>query len=54
MTLPKKSAYFAGSSGVTPYALTSQVLRQHEWTPAQVEARQKDLLNALSASWRLA
>lgn len=50
----KKSAYFAGSSGVTPYALTSQVLHQHEWTPAQVEARQKDLLKALSASWRLA
>ena len=50
----KKSAYFAGSSGVTPYALTSQVLHQHEWTPTQVEARQKDLLKALSASWRLA
>ncbi|PWU30088.1 hypothetical protein DK254_08140 [Pseudomonas sp. RW407] len=50
----KKSAYFAGSSGVTPYALTSQVLHQHEWTPKQVEARQKDLLKALSDSWRLA
>ncbi len=50
----KKSAYFAGSSGVTAYALTSQVLHEECWTPAVVAARQQDLLAVLQRSWRLA
>jgi len=49
----KKSAYFAGSSGVTTYALTSQVLHAHSWTPGVVAERQEALLEVLSSSWRL-
>lgn len=49
----KKSAYFAGSSGVTTYALTSQVLHAHSWAPDVVAERQEALLEVLRGSWRL-
>lgn len=49
----KKSAYFAGSSGVTTYALTSQVLHASSWTPEVVAGRQEELLEVLRRSWRL-
>ncbi len=49
----KKTAYFAGSSGVTTYALTSQVLHASSWTPEVVAGRQEELLEVLWRSWRL-
>lgn len=49
----KKSAYFLGSSGVSSYALTSQVLHEVEWTPAVAEQRQQALLKVLKQRWRL-
>lgn len=49
----KKSAYFAGSSGVTTYALTSQVLHAESWTPGVVAQRQETLLKVLQQSWKL-
>ncbi len=47
----KKEKYF--DSPVTTFALTIQVLKEHEWTPAIVEARQKYLLGELKKIWQL-
>jgi hypothetical protein len=49
----KKKAYFSGKTGVSSYALTTQVLNAPSWTPEFVAERQKDLLEVLSRSWRL-
>ena len=49
----KKSTYFAGRNGVSPFALTTQVLREHEWTPQVVQRRQDELLAHLKTLWRL-
>ncbi len=39
----KKTTYFAGRGGVSPFALTTQVLHEREWTPEVVERRQTEL-----------
>lgn len=49
----KKTVYFAGANGVSPYALTTQVLREREWTPQVIERRQQELLQSLKTMWRL-
>lgn len=49
----KKSMYFAGRDGVSPFALTTQVLRESEWTPDVVERRQRELVARLKQLWRL-
>jgi hypothetical protein len=48
----KKEAYFA-REGVSPFALTTQVLANGVWTPEIVASRQAELLNRLEAHWRL-
>lgn len=48
----KKTEYFQ-KGGVQTFALTSQVVSQDEWTPAVLEARQKQLLSKLEEEWRL-
>ena len=48
----KKNEYFRSGS-VAPFALTSQVLNESEWTPAVLESRQQELIDALSKEWRL-
>lgn len=40
----KKATYFAGRGGVSPFALTTQVLQEREWTPEVVERRQAELI----------
>jgi hypothetical protein len=50
----KKEKYFKTRSGVSPFALTTQVLNTHEWTPALLQQRQGELVNALATLWRLA
>ncbi|PCJ28174.1 MAG: hypothetical protein COA96_01305 [SAR86 cluster bacterium] len=50
----KKSAYFTGKSGVSSYALTTQVLNSSEWSPEFIEKRQVELLDALNENWELA
>ena len=50
----KKEAYFLGVSGVSSYALTTQVLNTDSWTPAVVKQRQQDLLDVLIERWELA
>lgn len=49
----KKTAYFVGKQGVSSYVLTTQVLQKSTWTPADVQARQNDLMDVLSKQWRL-
>ena len=48
----KQKAYF-GKSDVSSFALTTQVLREAEWTPAVVERRQKVLMQLLCDKWEL-
>jgi uncharacterized protein with ParB-like and HNH nuclease domain len=49
----KKSAYFTGRSGVSSFILTTQVLKENEWTPEVVARRQEDLLSVCNTSWNL-
>ena len=49
----KKAKYFSGSNGVATFALTSQVLSHHEWTPAILEKRQGELMAVLRTEWAL-
>lgn len=49
----KKEKYFATKKGVSPFALTTQVLGKIEWTPAIINERQKELLQTLKTLWRL-
>jgi hypothetical protein len=48
----KKDAYFT-RGGVSPFALTTQVIRHQQWTPDVLEQRQAELLSALESHWRL-
>ena len=49
----KKQKYFLTSGGVSPFVITTQVLRYREWTPAIVEQRQSQLIDTLKQLWRL-
>lgn len=49
----KKQKYFITGEGVSPFALTTQVLQQTEWTPAIINQRQDELLRRLKTLWRL-
>lgn len=48
----KKNAYFT-RGGVSPFALTTQILQQTEWTESVVAQRQSQLLLILETHWRL-
>ncbi len=48
----KKTSYFT-TGGVSPFAITTQVVKEKEWTPTVVQQRQSELLNKLKAVWRL-
>lgn len=49
----KKDGYFATNKGVSPFALTTQVLQKTEWTPAIINQRQAELMQKLKTLWRL-
>ena len=49
----KKTTYFSSKDGVSPFALTTQILREGEWTPKVVERRQKELVTQVRRLWRL-
>src|SRR5438132_4041783 len=40
----KKEKYFSSAKGVSSFVLTSQVLKEKDWTPAVVDSRQRQLL----------
>jgi len=48
----KKQKYFT-KTGISPFVLTTQVLREQEWTPEVIARRQKELINVLKNLWRL-
>ncbi len=49
----KKQRYFLSKDGISPFALTTQVLGYRTWTPAIIEQRQGQLITALKQLWRL-
>lgn len=49
----KKRRYFESPHGVSTYALTTQVLREKEWTPTLLAKRQRELVSQLSREWKL-
>jgi uncharacterized protein with ParB-like and HNH nuclease domain len=49
----KKQKYFTTKTGVSPFVITTQVLREQEWTPEVISRRQKELINVLKNLWRL-
>ena len=49
----KKEVYFLPSNGISPFALTNGVASKSEWTPAVLERRQRELIDALKKEWRL-
>jgi hypothetical protein len=49
----RKKGEYLGRQGETPFALTEQVLNAREWTPEEVERRQRRLVSALADAWRL-
>ena len=49
----KKRKYFSTDGGISPFVLTTQVLRYREWTPVVIEQRQNQLMAALKQLWRL-
>jgi hypothetical protein len=49
----KKQKYFSSAKGVSSFALTSQVLKETNWTPGIVGNRQTQLLGTLKRLWRL-
>ncbi|HEX5159606.1 MAG TPA: DUF262 domain-containing HNH endonuclease family protein [Ktedonobacterales bacterium] len=53
MTFNKKKTTYFTRDGVSPFALTTQVLRERVWTPQVVERRQKELVQKLKELWRL-
>jgi uncharacterized protein with ParB-like and HNH nuclease domain len=49
----KKERYFTSKNGIVPFALTSQVLQQTEWTPDVINQRQISCIQSLRSVWRL-
>lgn len=49
----KKEKYFTSGKGVAVFALTTQVLSEHSWTPDVIERRQQQLIDLLADEWEL-
>jgi hypothetical protein len=49
----KKEKYFSTSRGISPFVISTQVLRCREWTPTVIEQRQSELIGTLKQLWRL-
>lgn len=49
----KKASYFT-KGGVSPFTITTQVVKEKDWTPRVVQRRQAELLDKLKTIWRLA
>ncbi len=49
----KKEKYFKTSDGISPFALTTQVLKYNSWTPEIIEQRQKEQIKKLKAIWNI-
>lgn len=51
--LDKKEKYFAMKAGVANFAITSNVLKEKDWTLPTLERRQAEIVSAISQLWRL-
>jgi len=49
----KKYKYFRSDGGISPFALTTDVLHYQEWTPIVIDQRQRKLIGMLKHLWRL-
>ncbi len=49
----KKETYFKTKDGISPFALTTHVIKELDWTPKILERRQEELIDALKREWRL-
>ncbi|WP_050385845.1 DUF262 domain-containing protein [Bradyrhizobium pachyrhizi] len=49
----KKEKYFAMKAGIANFAITSNVLKEKEWTVATLERRQAEIIAAIAQLWRL-
>ncbi len=49
----KKEKYFKTKDGISPFALTTHVIKESDWTPNVLERRQKELIDLLKKEWRL-
>jgi hypothetical protein len=49
----KKQKYFTSKTGVSPFALTTQVLTEQEWTSETIEKWQQERIAKLKEVWRL-
>jgi hypothetical protein len=49
----KKEIYFSNRLGVSPFAVTSQVINTREWVPDIVQRRQHELVSKLASYWNL-
>ncbi|MDZ8030867.1 HNH endonuclease family protein [Nostoc sp. DedSLP04] len=49
----KKQKYFTTKTGISNFALTTQVLMEKEWTPEVINKRQEQLIDKLTQVWRL-
>lgn len=49
----KKRTYFLTAKGIAPFALTTQVVSESQWTPDVVRRRQQALMSKLREIWRL-
>ena len=50
----KKVTYFLTKDGVSPFALTTQIVAEEKWTSKILERRQNELIDLLEKEWRLA
>ncbi|HEY4388517.1 MAG TPA: HNH endonuclease family protein, partial [Ktedonobacteraceae bacterium] len=49
----KKQYYFSTANGISPFVLTTQVLRYQQWTSPIIEQRQVQMVNTAKKLWRL-
>jgi hypothetical protein len=49
----KKTKYFLGRSGSSPFALTTEVVARNEWKPEDFRERQQRFVDLLAKEWRL-
>ncbi len=49
----KKEKYFSDDADASPFAITTQVLREDTWTPEVLEQRQARLVGRLTDVWGL-
>lgn len=49
----KKNKYFAGQTGTSPFAMTTEVLWAKDWTPEIYQERQIRFRSKLAQAWRL-